>query len=230
VRVWDLPAGYLNRQSLFGEHPELHGIFAIVRDGKTGYARHPETQRWVRALGGLVGRHRQLVAEMRLRGYVDRTPLAWPKGRASWPRIFVTDPAEQIVLLRWKYVGKDKGRIALPRSPADLWAQHRYSVLARGPKTYRRLRRVVARSEISSMSALARELVLVLRERPARGRLAQTVELMWRQVRGHATGEDVAAARRGPLDALERTQVLALRVRDRRLLQSTALSELAVYL
>jgi len=80
------------------------------------------------------------------------------------------------------------------------------------------------------MSALARELALVLRERPARGRLAQTVELMWRQVRGHATGEDVAAARQSPREALERTQALALRVRDRRLLQSTALSELTIYL
>jgi len=230
MRVWDLPAGYLNRQSLLGEHRELHGIVVILRDGKTGYARHPETRRWVRALGGLAGRHKQLVAEMRLRGYVDRTPLAWPKARLSWPRVFVTDPAEQIVLLRRKYVGKDKGRIALPRSPAQLWAQHRYSVLARGPQTYRQLRRVVARSGSSTMSALARELVLVLRERPARGRLAETVELMWRQVRGHATGEDAATARRGPLDALERTQALALRVRDRRLLQSTALSELTIYL
>ena len=71
MRVWDLPAGYLNRQSLLGEHRELHGIHSILTRNKTGYASHPETLRWVRTLSGLAMRHRQLVAEMSLRGYVD---------------------------------------------------------------------------------------------------------------------------------------------------------------
>jgi pyrimidine dimer DNA glycosylase len=75
MRIWDLPAGYLNRQSVLGEHRELHGIYAILTNGKAGYARHPETQRWAKALSGLALRHRQLAEEMRLRGYVDRTPL-----------------------------------------------------------------------------------------------------------------------------------------------------------
>jgi pyrimidine dimer DNA glycosylase len=64
MRVWDLSAGYLNRQSLLGEHRELHGIYSIVRENKTGYANHPETVRWVRTLSGLAMRHRQLAAEM----------------------------------------------------------------------------------------------------------------------------------------------------------------------
>ena len=75
MRIWDLPAGYLNRQSLLGEHRELHGLYRIHTLGLRGYARHPETVRWRRALSGLVHRHRQLAAEMTLRGYVDRTPL-----------------------------------------------------------------------------------------------------------------------------------------------------------
>ena len=75
MRVWDLPAGYLNRQSLLGEHRELHGIYSIITENKTGYANHPETLRWVRTLSGLAMRHRQLAAEMSLRGYVDRTPI-----------------------------------------------------------------------------------------------------------------------------------------------------------
>ena len=75
MRVWDLPAGYLNRQSLLGEHRELHGIYSIITESKSGYANHPETLRWVRTLSGLAMRHRQLAAEMFLRGYVDRTPI-----------------------------------------------------------------------------------------------------------------------------------------------------------
>src|SRR5262245_60976818 len=111
MRIWDLPAGYLNRESLLGEHRELHGIHTIISEGKTGYSRHPETLRWARALTGLAERHALLAAEMALRGYTDRTPLCAGGRRASWPRTFVTEPAEQIALLRRKYVGKPPGRI-----------------------------------------------------------------------------------------------------------------------
>ena len=121
MRVWDLPAGYLNRQSLLGEHRELHGIHSILTQNKTGYASHPETLRWVRTLSGLAMRHRQLAAEMSLRGYVDRTPIRVTMSRAKWPGVFVTEPADQITLLRGKYVGKEKGRIPLPRSAQELW-------------------------------------------------------------------------------------------------------------
>src|SRR5688572_21657694 len=75
VRVWDVSPAYLSRQSLLGEHRELHAIYVILTEHRAGYARHPETLRWTNALGGLVARHAQLVAEMRLRGYTDRSPL-----------------------------------------------------------------------------------------------------------------------------------------------------------
>ena len=128
--------------SIATEHRELHGIHSILTNGKAGYARHPETMRWSAALSGLAARHRQLVAEMRLRGYSDRTPLRGGAFNAKWPEFFVTDPGEQVVLLRRKYAGKEKGRIPLPKTPQQLWAQHKYSVMARSPRTYQsRLKR-----------------------------------------------------------------------------------------
>src|SRR4030095_673551 len=83
MRVWDLPAGYLNRQSLLGEHREVDGIYSILTNGKAGYSQHPETLRWANALSGLALRHRQLAAEMDLRGYVERTPLRAAASRAT---------------------------------------------------------------------------------------------------------------------------------------------------
>ena len=145
MRIWDLAAGYLNRGSLLAEHRELHGIHSILINGKSGYARHPETLRWVTAVSGLAVRHRQLVAEMRLRGYTDRTPLTFNASRTRWPKSFVTPPDAQVALLRKKYVGKEKGRIPLPRNAQELWAQHKYSVMARSPRTYQALGRAVAR-------------------------------------------------------------------------------------
>ena len=47
MRIWDIHPGYLNNQSLLGEHRELHGIVSILVNKKKGYSQHPETKRWV---------------------------------------------------------------------------------------------------------------------------------------------------------------------------------------
>ena len=231
MRVWDLSPGYLNRQSLLGEHRELHGIYSILVNRRTGYSRHPETLRWAGREAALVCRHAHLVAEMRLRGYTDRTPLAAAELEPAWPETFVTAPCDQITLLRTKYVGRDKGRIALPRDVQTLWAQHKYSVMARSPETYRAIGREVARTRRRvALAELFRDLVLILRHPPMPPRLANAVDHMWGYVRRHATKEDRVAAARGPRETFLRVQALALRTRQPYLLASTALSDLRVYL
>ncbi|WP_319576332.1 pyrimidine dimer DNA glycosylase/endonuclease V [uncultured Desulfobacter sp.] len=69
MRIWDLHPGYLNRRSLLGEHRELHGMASIIVNGKKGYARHPETLRWMNFGWALNKRHQLLSAEMKLRGF-----------------------------------------------------------------------------------------------------------------------------------------------------------------
>ncbi|HVZ20223.1 MAG TPA: DUF1722 domain-containing protein [Vicinamibacterales bacterium] len=230
MRIWDVSAGYLNRQSLLGEHRELHGLHVIVTEGRIGYARHPETLRWVRALGGLRWRHALLAAEMRLRGYHDGTPLRLDRRRMAWPETFVTAPLDQLRLLRQKYVGREHGRIPLPRNPQELWAHHKYSVMARDPEAYRRIGRSVATARAGAdMAPLVRELVMLLREPPPPGRAVNALEHMWGYVRPLAAAEDRAATAQGPAAFLAAIQRLAVRHRVGFLLSSTALSELAPY-
>ena len=230
MRIWDLAAGYLNRGSLLGEHRELHGIHSILIKGRTGYARHPETLRWIKAVTGLAIRHRLLAAEMHLRGYTDRTPLLFDTTGARWPSSFVDAPGEQVTLLRRKYVGKQKGRIPLPRNAQELWAQHKYSVMARSPRTYQSIGRAVARMrDNASYSTLLEELTWILRDVPSEGRLLNAIEHMWGYVRDEASVEELGDARTSPAKLLAYTQRLALRRRQRFLLSSTALSELAVF-
>jgi len=225
--VWDVHPGYLNRQSLLGEHRELHGLRNILVDGKRGYSRHPETLRWAGCLSGLIRRHDAIAAEMRLRGYEDRTPLAAVPGRTRWPAVFVTEPAAQFALLRAKYVGRDEGRIPLPQSAQELWAQHKYSVMARDPDLYRRLgRRVAAMPRRADLDALAADLVLFLRRRPAPGRRANALQHMWGHVSDEATPAERAAAAHGVL--LTAVRAAALRQREPYLLASTALSDLDI--
>ncbi|HEU4867088.1 MAG TPA: DUF1722 domain-containing protein [Actinomycetota bacterium] len=229
MRIWDLSPGYLNRGSLLGEHRELHGLHSIIVNGKKGYANHPETLRWVGALGGLIERHNQLIEEMSLRGYVDRTPLA-PVEEPDWPTVFVDPPGDQIGILRRKYAGKEAGRIPLPADAQQLWAQHKYSVMARSPEECGRIGRdLAAPGSKAALGDLAADLVLILREKPGAGRLSNAVEHMWGHVRTHATPDDVARAGTGVAEMLRLTQRLAMDRRERYLVESTALSDLAVF-
>lgn len=75
MRIWDIEPTRLCRQHLLGEHRELHAVWAIITEGKRGYANHPETRRWRGRLRALYLRHEALVAEMERRGYHHRTPL-----------------------------------------------------------------------------------------------------------------------------------------------------------
>jgi Pyrimidine dimer DNA glycosylase/Protein of unknown function (DUF1722) len=228
MRVWDVATGYLSRPSLLGEHRELHGLHSILIHGKKGYAHHPETLRWVGRLSALAWRHDALVAEMTLRGYLHRSPVDEATVRAKWPKTFVTEPGAQFELLRTKYAGRISGRIPLPGNAQQLWAQHKYSVMARDPALCRSLgQRVAARR--ADVSAFAAELVEILRRRPARGRLVNALEHMWGHVADAASAADRAAADADVCALLRTTQTLARKINEPYLMASTALSELAIF-
>src|SRR5690606_9971889 len=189
--VWDPPAGYRNRGSLLGERRELHGLRSMLMNGKDGYSRHPETIRWVGCLSGLDRRHDLLAAEMKLRGYVDRTPVDKHPDKVTWPSSYVTEPMEQIRILRTKYVDKPSGRIPLPVNAHELWAHHKHSVLARHPQEYRRIGRAIAnRDSTADFSSLAAELVELLRLVPPAGRVMNALDHMWGYVSNVASEEE----------------------------------------
>ena len=103
MRVWDVDPGFLNDQSLLGEHRELHAIWNVITEGKKGYSRHPETLRWQGRLKALFRRHESEVAEMTRRGYRHHSPL--PRRLASGPERqdrLVDSPRRQREFLRRK--------------------------------------------------------------------------------------------------------------------------------
>lgn len=161
MRVWDISPGYLNRQSLLGEHNEIHGLFTVITQGRAGFARHPETLRWASHLPGLALRHQMVVSEMTLRGYAHRSPLAWGPD-PDWPSAWVTEPWEQYGLLAERYATRGAGRLALPADAAELWSAHRLSVEARGVASLALLNGAAE----MSCAALARATVSVLRTPP----------------------------------------------------------------
>lgn len=231
MRIWDINPGYLNRQSLLGEHRELHGIVSILVHGKKGYSNHPETVRWAGYGWALRQRHRLLTAEMSLRGFTHESPVATRAGKGAWPGIYIDEPFRQFQILGAKYHGKEQGRIPLPKDAQQLWSHHKYSVLARDVNLYRKLGRDVSGMQPHhDFSGLAKVCTELLRWPPSRGGLRNALQHMWGYV---SDGPSVPKGEAGswPLRRLlEEIQRRALTNEERYLLWSTALSELNAWL
>jgi hypothetical protein len=231
MRIWDVSPGYLNRQSLLGEHRELHGIVSILADGKKGYANHPETLRWTGRGWALRMRHRLLSVEMALRGYTDRTPVRLRSGPGIWPGHYIDPPRRQFEILAGKYRGRAPGRIPLPETAQDLWRQHKYSVLARDERRYRELGPAVSKMRPQDdFSDLARELTELLRCAPTRGGMRNALQHMWGHVSSPAPGPGGTVSGWSLGRLLKAIQQRAMAVEEPYLIPSTALGELGAWI
>jgi hypothetical protein len=231
MRVWDINPGYLNRQSLLGEHRELHGIVSIMVSRKKGYSHHPETVRWAGYGWALRQRHQLLAAEMSLRGFTHESPVVTRAKKGVWPETYIDEPFRQFQLLEAKYRNKEQGRIPLPKDAQQLWSHHKYSVLARDVNLYRKLGRAVAGMKPhDDFSELAKVCTELLRKPPATGGLRNALQHMWGYV------SDRPSAPKGgvgswPLSRLlEEIQRRSLASKERYLIRSTALSELKAWM
>ena len=229
MRIWDIHPGYLNRQSLLGEHRELHGMVSIIINHKKGYSKHPETLRWLKYGWALKIRHEQLVYEMALRGYTDRSPVTICSNKGEWPKIYIDPPYQQFTILKEKYINKEKGRIHLPRNEQELWAHHKYSVLARDTHLYEKIGQNIA-NKTSDFNKLSIKLTEILRQEPTHGGIQNTIEHMWGYVSSETLRSGLHVSDLSLRELLSEIQERAKINNITYLLNSTALSELAVWL
>jgi hypothetical protein len=103
MRIWDIPPSKLCTKHLLGEHRELHAIWDILTQNKSGYSKHPETLRWKGKLAALYLRHEELAKEMLRRKYNHKTELdrKYATGNFSQNQ-FVNTIDEQINILKNK--------------------------------------------------------------------------------------------------------------------------------
>lgn len=232
MRIWDISPGYLNRQSLLGEHRELHGIVSIIANKKKGYSRHPETVRWVGYGWALKQRHRQLAAEISLRGYTEKSPVATRTRKGAWPVTYIDEPYRQLQILGNKYLDKEQGRIPLPKNAQELWSHHKYSVLARDASLYRNIGRYTSRmSPHQDFSGYAKLVTEQLRKPPSIGGLRNALQHMWGHVSDYPSVKKKDKFESWSLSRLlNEIQRRALANKDPYLTSSTALSELRVWI
>lgn len=229
MRIWDIEPGYLNRQSLLGEHRELHGIVSIIINKKTGYSKHPETIRWVGYGFALKIRHNKLSFEMALRGYKEKTPINTRANKEQWPDVYIDYPEKQFGLLKEKYKNKEQGRIPLPKNEQELWSHHKYSVLARDQELYKKIGRDLAQKkmEFADLSSL---LIQTLRKEPTKKGIKNAVQHMWGYVSCHSSSKQLDINNLSLTKLLLKIQKKAIEYNCKYLIHSTALSELMVWL
>ena len=199
---WDIDAGYLGPARLA----------AALRSGRAGTGTEGEIASLAR-----------LEAEHQLRGApaAPAGPLPSPTPAADLPA------ADQLQLL----AGEAPGRIPLPPSAQVLWAQHKYSVMARDPARGKAIGKQVARLPRGpAPAALLDELVALLRLPAPPGRARNALMHMWGYVSDGVTAEERAGfaqeMARHPRAALLRIGTLAQEQQRTYLLHSTALGEL----
>jgi len=227
MRIWDLNPGYLNRQSLLGEHRELHGLVSIIKYNKKGYSKHPETLRWVGLGWALKQRHKLLVAEMNLRGYTDQSPVLLRSKPGKWPEIYTDEPAQQISILNKKYKYLESGRIPLPKNAQDFWAQHKYSVMARDITAYKNIGKwVTSKSGSKELHNVATEITTILRSPPEKRLIENTLLHMWGYVSKYSSISGKKLNSLSSKALLKKIQQLSLSNNVKYLINSTSLSEL----
>lgn len=231
MRIWDIDPGYLNTELLHSEHRILHETVAILTARKPGTINSLETSRWYGFGWALRQRHRLLVAEMNLRGYADITPVLTRSGKESWPDIERDEPIAQLQMLGDLYLEQESGRIPLPANAHQLWAQHKYSVLARSKAAYRRIgKRVEGYRRNDDFADLAFQLTQALRKSPTGSGIRNALEHMW----GHVSGDGDAAVSemllQNQTQLLREIQHRAIEQREAYLMASTALGELPAWM
>jgi len=231
MRIWDVNPGYLNRQSLLGEHRELHGIYIILKEHKKGYSKHPETLRWKGYGWALHQRHTIIREEMKLRGYKDQSPVRSFSNQDVWPEKYIDLPEDQFKLLESKYKDKESGRMPLPKTTQELWAQHKYSVLARDPETYKAIgKRVSTLKQKKDFSDLSLELTEILRQPVKGNRLRNALEHMWGYVADYSLVKRETLDTFDSIDLLAEVRAMTVQHKVPYLITSTAISELGAWI
>ncbi len=230
MRVWDVHPGYLDRGGLLGQHVEIHAIRSVLA-GAGGYTHHPEVLRWTDHFAALEIAHDVTVQEMRLRGFRHRSPLAAvpEPGSPGYPPSLIP-PTDQLDRIRKKLSGRAAvGRIPVPDRGTAFWAQHKYSVMARGYRRYRELSSAMSGygdPHITDSGELVGAVLCALRRPVLPGAMRNTLDHIWGHLKEEAdpterADYEAARDRGATVRALVKLFEMAEKYEERYLLHST---------
>ena len=226
--IWDINPGYLNNRSLLGEHVEIHKIFSMINKNKV---EQYKIKKWKKYRWALMKRHDIIVSEMKIRGFNHYSPIFSDINIFKWPKEYLVSPRKQFDILKEKYKMKDRGRIPIPISAQNLWAHHKYSIMARDYNEYKRIGRYLSNVRPNNDSKrFYIELIELMRNVPRSKGILNAIEHMW----GYISDEEVN--KKIKIDSLDLSIILdeikkiAYRKNEKYIIESTALSDLYVWI
>ena len=167
---------------------------------------------------------------MALRGYKDKSPVHSNANQGLWPDKYIDSPEDQFKILDNKYRDKEPGRIPLPGSTQELWAQHKYSVMARDPVTYKaKGKRVSIMKQKKGFYDLSLELTSILRQPVKPSRFRNALDHMWGYVSDFSRLKGESLITISSLGLFAEIREMTMLYNVPYLLTSTALSELGAW-
>jgi len=229
--IFDIQPGYLDNQQLKFEFNFLQALLEPGYQYNEIELSDAELQRWSECLPAAEVRLRQVSAELNFRG---STFLVAPRKKhesiqsSCWPDLRIT-LTEQVQLIENSSNGIAQARIPIPLNEQQLWAQHKYSIMARDQNLYTQIGpALVGKNSQTRFDELLPVLNSAMRNIPIEGGIKNALQHMW----GHVSERTETT---GNIDNwsfdkfLEQIQVFAKKKSDKYLLQSTALTELKAY-
>jgi len=126
---------------------------------------------------------------------------------------------------------KAPGRIPLPKSKQELWAQHKYSVLAHDTKLYQTYGKLVVGLQGSELfSELSGEFTNILKTRPLPPRMLNALQHMWGYVSDYWSRSNKNITLEKAESMLFEIQGLSKKHNINYLLSSTSLSEMGAWI
>jgi hypothetical protein len=231
-QILDIHPGYLGNQHIADEYCFLQTVLTGHSDRATRASAKQGLQQWPKYSWAAYHRYCWLEAELNFRGIVQQPPQTKFEKIGNenlWPESSCT-PAQQFKVISEMRIHADTARLPIPKNAQQVWAQHKYSIMARNNNLYREMGQKVAglKTELE-FADLLDELTYILRLQPSEGGLRNAAQHMW----GHVSGNEKVDKDfvDWPLSRLLRE--IIFRVIDQEetyLLHSTALTELQTWL
>ncbi len=147
------------------------------------------------------------------------------------PDIKADDIYSEIKFLREKYIKTEGGRLIIPKNTQELWAQHKYSIMARDYNLYKSIGIKVGRNKNpfyfdDLLYLLSKELRVI----PKKSGILNTLQHMWGYISKYSSIKKSEVNNLSLASLFFEIQQCTLLSKQEYLIQQTALSELEMWI
>ncbi len=176
--IWNISPAYFSDEDLLCEIDRLK-YFLENFDNDT-LKNDKDFQFYYKNSWELKYRIKSIAAELTLRG-ISTVDLQHIVISNSFESIsYEIEPFKQFEMLKSRYKNRNLARVLVPKNAQQLWANHKYSIMARDVNLYRAIGKSVAsNNDMKNFKNLSKVFIEKLRQKPKAGGITNTLHHMW---------------------------------------------------